>query len=197
MKRILLGSQSPRRKEILNAFSIPFEQVSPNFDEDSIAFYGEPGVFACMLAKGKADSLSHLYPDSLIITADTIVYLDGKSYVKPRDEEDAKAMITALSGKIHSVFTGVAVREGNKILSKSEETRVHFNTLSPLYIEKYVSSQNWRDKAGGYGTTEAGGLLIKKFEGCVYNVTGLPINTLYELLQQFDIDLWNFLKERK
>ncbi len=192
--RYILGSQSPRRREILSYFDLPFERVSPDFDEDAIAFSGDPAAFACHLSKGKADSLAHRFPETLILTADTIVYLDGKSYAKPKDPKDAFATLSALSGKWHSVYTAVTLKKGMQEFSKAEETKVLFNKLTDSQIEHYIKTQSWADKAGGYGIQQAGGLLIHSFEGCYYNVVGLPINTVYELFLHFDIDLWQHLK---
>lgn len=195
MQKFILGSQSPRRREILSYYSLPFEVVPPQFDEDAIPFFGHPGEFACFLSKAKADSLVDRFADSVILTADTIVYLDGKSYGKPRDATDAKQTLEALSGRWHSVFTGVTLRLTERSFHQFEETKVLFNPLTPFQIEEYIKTQVWADKAGGYAIQNGGSLMIKKLEGCVYNVIGLPVNTVRELFNYIGIDLWHYLKK--
>lgn len=195
MQKFILGSQSIRRREILSYYSLPFEVVPSYFDEDAIPFFGDPGEFACLLSKAKAQTLFARFPDSVILTADTIVYLDGKSYGKPRDAQDARQTLQALSGRWHSVFTGVTLISGERTFEQFEESKVLFNPLSSFQIEEYVKTQTWADKAGGYAIQNGGSLMIKKLEGCVYNVIGLPINTVRELFGHIGIDLWHYLKK--
>lgn len=191
--QIILGSQSPRRREILSYFSLPFIQVSPLFDEASIPFEGDPEKFVCALSKGKADSLSDRFPTSLIITADTIVYRHGKIYDKPKSGEEAFLSLSELVGQWHTVYTGVTAQIGDRAFHLAEGTRVLFNSLTPSQIRQYVAHTDWADKAGGYAIQMAGGLIVSKIEGCYYNVMGLPINTVAALLNHFEIDLWNHL----
>src|ERR1700722_1549812 len=106
MARIILGSQSPRRKEILGYFNIPFEQHTPPFIEESVQFHGDPIAYVNELSRGKAESLHHLYHEALILTADTIVYCDGKVYNKPKSYEEAFQFISEFSDHWHSVYTG-------------------------------------------------------------------------------------------
>jgi septum formation protein len=194
MFQLVLGSQSPRRKEILSFFDIPFKVSSPTFDEDAVPFNGNPEKFVCFLSKGKADSLSSVYPDGVLLTADTIVYQNGKIFGKPQNEEEAKITLNELSGKWHSVFTGITLQRGNLQLHKAEETRVLFNSLTGEHIKNYLSRCHWNDKAGGYGIQTGGGLLINKIDGCFYNVMGLPINALRDLFFKFGVDLWKHIK---
>lgn len=191
--RIILGSISPRRKEILSYFSLPFEQASPDYDEESIPYTGNPTDYVCQLSKGKADSLAHRFPDDIIITADTIVLMNGKIYGKPRNKQEGFQALSELSGNWHSVFTGVTVRKGPQEYSGAEETKVLFNQLTPEQIKWYHQQLHCEDKAGGYAIQQGGGIVIKKIDGCYYNVMGLPMNTLRELLGQVGIDLWHYL----
>ena len=191
MTQIILGSQSPRRQEILGYFGIPFKQVSPDFDEEAIEFYDEPEKFVCQLSKGKADSLKERYPDAVIITADTIVYRSGKIFGKPKDIEEAFQFLSELSGQWHTVYTGVTVRYGEKEVNRAEATKVLFNALNADQIRHYHGMICWADKAGGFAIQKEGGLIIRKIEGCYYNVMGLPINTVNDLLNMIGIDLWN------
>jgi septum formation protein len=193
MKPLILGSQSPRRKEILSYFSYPFKQASPDFCEESIPFENDPIAYVCTLSNGKSASLVQEFPNSVIITADTIVYKDNKVYGKPADEKDGQRILTALSGQWHSVYTAVTVRENEHFYCGFEETKVLFNSISQNEIESYYRQLHCIDKAGSYAVQMSGGLIVRKIEGCYTNVMGLPINTLRNLLQHVGIDLWNYL----
>jgi septum formation protein len=191
---LILGSQSPRRYEILSYFSLPFEQIAPKFDEDSVHFKGNPVEYVCAISKGKADQLYHLYPQRTILTADTTVYRQGKIYGKPQNEQEAIAALNELNGQWHSVYTGITVRRGHEEFTDAEETRVLFNPLTAKQIEEYHRQLHLYDKAGSYQMQMAGGLIVRKIDGCYYNVVGLPINTVRRLLKQIGIELWEYLK---
>lgn len=192
MVRIILGSQSPRRKEILSFFSLPFIQATPLFNEESVDYRRDPIKYVCSIAENKARTLQHLYPDDIILTADTTVYRAGKIYNKPKNEQEAFNMLSELVGKWHSVFTGVAVLQGETLRTGWEETRVLFNAMTEDEIRQYHRKIHWADKAGGYAIQMAGGLIVKKIDGCYYNVMGLPINTIHSLLKQSGIELWDY-----
>lgn len=194
MDRIILGSQSPRRKEILSFFNLPFIQATPDFDEGSITYRRDPIKYVTALAQGKAQALQPFYPNDMILAADTIVYRSGKIYNKPKDEKEAFEMLSELVGKWHSVFTGVAILHGEKMHSGWEETRVLFNAMTQDEIRHYHRKIHWADKAGGYAIQMAGGLIVKKIDGCYYNVMGLPINTVHTLLKKSGIELWDYVK---
>lgn len=191
MVQIILGSQSPRRQEILSYFAIPFQQVAPIFDEDAIPFYDDPEGFVCQLSKGKADSLRQQFPHAVIITADTIVYRLGKIFGKPRNLEEAFQFLSELAGQWHTVYTGVSVCYKEKEFHRAEGTKVLFNALNSDQIRHYHGKIYWADKAGGYAIQKEGGLIIRRIEGCYYNVMGFPINTVNDLLNMIGIDLWN------
>ena len=190
--RIILGSQSPRRKEILSYFSLPFEQISPDADEriDEAV----PDVAAEKLARKKAEAFSHYGDDTIVITADTIVAIENKLLGKPSDEGEAAAMLEQLSGKWHVVVTGVAVKKGDKLYSGTSKTDVLFHSVSAEQIAAYLRQLHCGDKAGGYAIQGAGGIIVKEIRGCYANVMGLPIALLTNLLSKVGIDLWNFLK---
>lgn len=193
MTRLILGSQSPRRKEILSHFTLPFEQIAASFDEDSIPFKNDPEEYVCTLSKEKANTLAPKFPDAIILTADTIVYKDGKIYGKPVDEEHAFRSLSELVGQWHTVYTGVTVKFAGQEYSQAEATRVLFNELSPGQIRHYLKRMHWADKAGGYAIQLVGGLIVSRIEGCYYNVMGLPVNTVHTLLKHADIDLWDYI----
>jgi len=192
--QLILGSQSPRRKEILSFFSLPFETISPDFDENSIPFQESVPDYVCQIAEGKAKKLAEQHPNSLILTADTTVYRKGKIYGKPNTPEEAFQAFSELAGDWHSVYTGLCLFKDGFFWNNFEETRVLFNPLSHEEIRHYHKMLHWSDKAGGYSIQLAGGLAIKKIDGCYYNVMGLPINSVRKLLLNANIDLWNYLK---
>ena len=194
MPRVILGSQSPRRKEILDFFNFPFVQQASHFDEKSIIYKRDPIQYVTALALGKAKFLKEKFPSDIILTADTIVYRTGKVYNKPENAEEAFNMLSELVGKWHSVFTGVCVISEDTCVHGWEETRVLFNAFDEDQIREYHRKIHWADKAGGYAIQTAGGLIVKKIDGCYYNVMGLPINTVHELLKSVGIELWNHVK---
>ncbi|MCP5504718.1 MAG: septum formation protein Maf [Chlamydiales bacterium] len=191
--RVILGSQSPRRREILEYFSLPFVIAPSNFDESVMKFNGNVEAFVQVSAQEKGRALLEEFPDDVIITADTVVYFEGKIFLKPKDDVEATQMLKKLSGKTHEVVSGVAVRKGEKMESGVERTRVTFNPIGEREIHAYLKASHGADKAGAYGIQECGALLIKGIEGSFYNVVGLPINLLQEKLKPFGIDLWDAL----
>lgn len=192
MMRIILGSQSPRRKEILELFKLPFTVVSSNFDESSITFDSSPQEFVETQAKEKALALQRIHQEDLIITADTTVYFNHRLFQKPSNEEEAFVFLKELSGNTHEVFTGIAILYKNQLLTDVAVTLVTFYPLTDRQIRQYILSTNPLDKAGAYGIQELGCLIVSKIEGCYYNVMGLPVHTLCKLLKNFGIDLWDY-----
>lgn len=190
---VILGSQSPRRKDIFDFFSIPHMQATPPFDESSIPFNGNPEEYVCKLSDGKALSLSHSYRKYPIITADTIVCKDNVIYGKPSSLGHAHQMLKELEGSWHRVLTGITLWHKGQLHHLSEESSVLLNPLTEEQITRYHQSIKWSDKAGAYAIQTTGSLLVKRIEGCYYNVMGLPINTLCQLFSIIGIDLWDYL----
>ncbi len=195
MKRILLGSQSPRRKEILNFFTLPFLQVASHFDEETIPFNGDPVAYATQLAEAKAAALSTRFPDEILLTADTVVFLHEKIYNKPRDLAEAAQFLRELGGHWHTVHTAVHLRYKGQAYSDSETTKLRFHRLSEEQIALFHQHVYFLDKAGGYAIEGCGQLILDKMEGCYYNVLGLPINATRRLLMNVGIDLWDYMRE--
>lgn len=194
MVRLILGSQSPRRKEIMSFFSLPFEQIPSDFDEEAVPFEGDPVAYVKTITKGKSRTLSKLFPKALILTADTTVYFNGKIYNKPKDEEEAFKALSDLSGNWHSIHTAVSVCKDGVEHCGAEETKVLFNPMTADQIRHYHSRIHWADKAGGYAIQMGAGLVVSKIEGCFYNAMGLPINTVRALLLKHGIELWDYVK---
>ena len=182
---IILGSQSPRRKELLAGLDIPFTtKVIPGLEETYPAsLQGE--AIPVYLAEQKADAYT-LEDNDLLITADTIVWLNGRVYGKPADEAEAREMLRSLSGKTHDVITGVCVRTNKKNVSFASTTKVRFAELTDAEIEHYVNKYRPMDKAGAYGIQEWIGYIgVEHIEGSYFNVMGLPIQRLYTVLKEF------------
>ncbi|WP_291102419.1 MULTISPECIES: Maf-like protein [unclassified Dysgonomonas] len=184
---IILASYSPRRKELLSGLNIPYEvNTLPNIDEsypDNLI--GED--IAIYIAKEKANAyLDQLDDNTLLITADTIVLLDGKVYGKPSDDTDAKQMLRDLSGKTHQVITGVSITTKEKQESFGVSSEVRFAKLEDDEIEYYVSNYKPFDKAGAYGVQEwIGYIAVEYISGSYFNIMGLPIQRLYRELKKF------------
>jgi septum formation protein len=190
---LILGSSSPRRKEILDFFNIPFLQVCPDFDESSVEFKGNPAQYVMEISEGKATSLKGIYPNQIILTADTIVYKSPSVYLKPNDEKHAYYMLKELQGSYHQVYTSITICLNHKMISDHAISNVLFNKLNDSQIKSFLSLGAFKDKSGSYFIQGSGSLLVNKIDGCFYNVMGLPVNLLYNLLKQFNIDLWNYL----
>jgi nucleoside triphosphate pyrophosphatase len=195
MDTLILGSRSPRRKEIMNYFSLPFTQVSSAFAEESVPFKGDPAHYVIEVAKGKAEDLMTKYPKNLILTADTIVFREGKIFGIPKNECQAFETLLSLEGKWHEVYSGITLVGDGKLDHTFEKTKVLLNILTKQEIEQYLAHKIWTDKAGGYAIQRSGGLLVNKIEGCFYNVMGFPINAIQRLLLKHGIDLWNYVKD--
>ena len=187
---IILASASPRRRELLERIGITdFTIAAPNVDESV-----EPGlspadmVERLSLRKARA-AASRFGPDELILAADTVVALDGAVLGKPRDGDDAFAMLSALSGREHRVYTGVTVLRGDRAVTQHEETAVTFRALSPEEIRGYIATGEPLDKAGAYGIQGVGALLVSGIRGDYSNVMGLPVFRLGRILSGFGLDL--------
>lgn len=201
MKKIILASASPRRQEILRNIGMEFEVLVSDADEGKIDKNSVSApLYVQELALLKAASASKKLKNKncIIISADTIVYLDGKILGKPKDEEDAKKMLSFLSGKCHSVFTGICVMDAKTLKSvcAKEETKVYFKNLTDDRISSYVETKEPLDKAGAYAIQGLGGMLVEKTEGDFLNVIGLPANKLCEILEkEFEFDIFKELKQ--
>lgn len=187
---IILASNSPRRRELLAQIGIrDFQILSPDVDETV-----EPGlsparmVETLSLRKAQA-AAGRAGAEDLILAADTVVALDGRVLGKPRDQEEAFAMLSALSGREHRVYTGVTVLRGGQAATEHEETAVAFRALSPEEIRDYIATGEPMDKAGAYGIQGVGALLVQGIRGDYCNVVGLPLFRLGRMLSGFGVKL--------
>jgi septum formation protein len=183
VQKIILASQSPRRQQLLQMAELKFDVIIADVDETNPP--GMPGDdVPAHLAVKKADAVSHLAPDAVVIAADTVVLLDGDILGKPTDAADAIAMLSRLSGRTHRVVTGVCIRSSNKETVFSVVTEVHFRPLSLAQITHYVDNYRPFDKAGAYAIQEWIGVTgIEKINGDYYNVMGLPIGDVIHVLR--------------
>lgn len=191
--KLILGSQSPRRAQILNYFHYPFiQEVSP-YVESQFNWSGQLETDVKELAEAKAKALIPLHPDAIILCADTIVCYEGQRIGKPKDREEARHLLSLLSGEVHSVYTGLCLTHNEMFWKATEHTLVEFNTLTPEQIDAYLETGIPYDKAGGYAIQESGSIIVNRIDGCYHNVMGLPINTLQQLFLNVGINLWNYL----
>ena len=187
MKKIILASASPRRREILENLGFRFDIVVSGTDETKLSCDIEPKLYVQEMALLKASEAGKAIgksKDTILISADTIVLIDGEILGKPKDEEDAFSMLSKLSGREHEVITGFCVMDlgSGAAVSKAEVTRVEFKDLSPEIIKSYIASGEPMDKAGSYGIQGKGGILVKKIDGDYFNVVGLPVSGLTDVL---------------
>lgn len=188
-KKIILASNSPRRKELLAGLDVQFEvRIIPGIDEsypDTLPTMEIAEYIAQKKAKAYRETMAD---DELIITADTIVVLDDKVLGKPKDAEEARCMLHALSGKTHQVVTGVVLTTKEQQKHFSVVSNVTFKTLSDNEIDYYVDTYKPMDKAGAYGIQEWIGYVgVTRLEGSYFNVMGLPVQRIYEAMKEFSI----------
>ena len=177
---LILASASPRRKELLGLFRIPFSIRVADIDE-TMDPHAAPFDEVARVSRLKALAVAG-NPEDVIIAADTIVVLEGNVLGKPTDRDDAIRMLTALSGRDHQVMTGVTVVRGSRILTHTEVTDIHFRPLSQGEILRYVDTGEPMDKAGSYGIQGGAALFAEKMHGDYYNVMGLPVCRLWQML---------------
>lgn len=189
--RIILASQSPRRRELLEMLGYPFE-VKVSEAEEKITS-ANPAQVTEELSCQKAETVAEMIQEGLVIGADTVVSQDNKILGKPMDRQDAREMIQILQGRNHKVYTGVTVIErkaGREVrrVTFSEETIVKVASMTSKEVEQYISLPEPYDKAGGYGIQGTFAKYIQGIEGDYFNVVGLPIHRLYKVLKEFVVD---------
>ena len=187
--KIILASGSPRRRELLAGLGWNFEVIPPQVDEKKID--GEPPAeLVKRLAEEKASSVASRFLGNWVLGADTVVALEGRILGKPNSEGEAAEMIAELSGRTHSVFTGVALiaPEGRKLIN-AEETRVTFRPLGKEDNLAYIALGESMDKAGAYAIQERGTLLAERIDGCYFNVVGLPLFRVSQMFAEMGIAL--------
>ena len=187
-KRIILGSGSPRRRELLAGLDVDFTVDTANTFEESVPDGARPEDVPLLMSEGKSHGFHRpLEDDELLITADTVVIVDSRVLGKPHGREQAIEMLRELSGREHEVVSAVTFRSTAKELSVKDTTKVFVSPLNDEEIAYYVDTYRPFDKAGGYGIQEwLGFAAIGSIEGSFYNVMGFPVHRVWELLRQFD-----------
>lgn len=179
---VILASQSPRRRELLGLFRIPFTVRAADIDETmDPALPAEQEVARVSRAKAMATPAK---AEDVVIAADTIVVCNGKTLGKPKSKEQAVEMLTMLSGRDHQVMTGLTVRKGDTCRTVTEITHLHFRELSRREILDYVATGEPMDKAGAYGIQGGAALFVERLDGDYYNVMGLPVCRLWQMLAE-------------
>lgn len=181
--RVILASQSPRRRELLTQIGIAHE-VRPADIDESVWPGEDPVTHSERLAREKAHTLALLHPEAVVIGSDTIVVIDGAILGKPTSRGDAIEMLERLSGREHTVYTSVAVAHEGRTLSSVEAVQVFFRPLTRLEVEAYVDTGEPMDKAGGYGIQGYGATIVERISGDYFAVMGLPLRRLVGLIRE-------------
>lgn len=197
--RLILASKSPRRREILTMLGVPFEIVSADAPE-VIPPGADAAQAVCAISAQKAAAAEQLLCASegedanrIVLGADTVVAIDGKILGKPKSRAQAADMLRRLSGREHSVYTGLTLLQGGRAETQAEETKVFFRELTEEEIAAYLASGEADDKAGAYALQGKGGVFVRRAEGDFFNVIGLPVQLLYTMLQRdFGISLADY-----
>ncbi|MDD3268338.1 MAG: Maf family protein [Syntrophomonadaceae bacterium] len=190
MKRIVLASQSPRRRMLMEMLGLDFVSI-PAAAEESFFPNEQAQTGAERIARQKALSVAQDLSEGLVIAADTVVCCEGEIMGKPLDEEDAFKKLSRLSGKAHQVITAICIVDvgQQKIELESELTTVYFKNITPAEIRAYIATGQALDKAGAYGIQGLASVFVEKIDGCYFNVVGLPLSRLYNALKKQGVDL--------
>lgn len=192
MAKIVLASGSPRRQELLRRIGLTDFDVRVPETEETYPDGLTPAEIVAYISREKADAAAALCaPEELVITADTMVFLEEQRLGKPKDEADALRMLTALQGRTHTVRTGVTVRQGDRSLTEVEATAVTFRPATEAELLGYIRTGEPMDKAGAYGVQGKGALLVERLEGDFFNVMGLPVLRLSRMLGQFGVSFFD------
>lgn len=182
MKKIILASGSPRRREMMQMLEMPFDVIVSNSEEvmdESLPLQER----IIDVARQKAQAVFEEHPDAIVIGCDTVVVAQGEIFGKPKDKDQAREMFEAMRGTYHTVLSGVCIMSAEETYSFADETEVHFNQMSDQEIEEYISTDEPYDKAGGYAIQGRSGVFIREIRGSYYNVVGLPIDRIYGYLK--------------
>lgn len=185
---LILASQSPRRRDLLSMLGLEFTVVTADIDETMDETLSVEDAVA-EVCKRKAEAVAIQHPHDTIISADTIVVVDGKVLGKPRNEDHAKEMLRSLSGRSHTVMTAFCLWEKGKAVTHVEQTHLRFKPLSEEEIAAYVATGSPMDKAGAYGIQDQASIFVEALEGDYYNVMGLPVCALVKALRKNGIEV--------
>jgi len=195
VRKVVLASKSPRRKEILERVGLRFEVKASDFNEKTI-LQADPVEFVETVSREKAKTVAAKYEDAVVIAADTIIVVGGEIIGKPQSPEHAKEILHKLSGRDHLVITGFTIMDSKAkvLITRSVESKVYFKELSDEEIDAYVATGEPMDKAGAYGVQEKAGIFLEKIEDDFFNVVGLPVLAVTEELKKFGVKITDFWK---
>ena len=195
--QFILGSASPRRREILRALGLRFRVEPSRILEPAPSMGERPERYALRVARAKADEVSGKHHSGLVIGADTVVVLGRRILGKPLSAEEARTMLRALSGRWHEVITALCLIDCRSRQRRSSRTvsRVHFRRLSAPEMEWYLTTKEYQDKAGGYAIQGYASLFIDRIEGCYFNVVGFPVSSFERLCRNLRVSLIRELEE--
>ncbi|MFN8614664.1 MAG: Maf family protein [Vampirovibrionales bacterium] len=180
---VVLASQSPRRKELLETLGLQPEVAAANVDEALFEkTFQEPKALVTALSQAKCRTVAKQHANSLVIAADTVVVLDGKALGKPATAADAERMLTLLQGREHQVITSISVSYKGRSLTDCQVTRVWLTPLDPETVAAYVATKEPMDKAGAYAIQGQAGAFVERIDGCYFNVVGMSLATLRQLV---------------
>jgi len=180
---LILASSSPQRRELLSEIEIPFKIHHPNFEEINNETL-TPEENAKMLALGKAKSVSHYFPNNWVLGVDTIVVCDNQIIGKAKNKAEARETIKLLRGKTHSVISGIALIKDDQQIIESDITKITFGEMTDEEVENFLDTDEWIGKSGAFTIKKHGSLFIKRIEGDYYNVVGLPLYRLGQMLKK-------------
>ncbi len=188
MRQIILASQSPRRKQLLKLLGLDFKSIPSEIEEKLNPRY-QPRRQVEVLSLEKAQDVAKKLQNSIVIAADTMVFVEGEIMGKPKDVQDAKRMLKKLSGTKHSIVTGLTLidTETKKTVTKSVETYVWFKKLNDKEIKSFIQKEKPFDKAGAYAMHELGAIFVEKIEGDFFGAVGLPLHLLAKELKKFGV----------
>ena len=188
--QIILASASPRRKELMEMLKVPNLIIVPAKGEERPPEHAGPEELVTALSAAKAREVARqVSPEDLVIGADTIVWVDGHAFGKPRDEDEAAAMLRRLSGDTHEVYTGVSLVRNGRCVSRYERSLVRFRPLDEEEIQSYIATGEPMDKAGAYGAQGRGALFVEHIDGDFFNVMGLPLCRLGIMLKEQGVSI--------
>jgi septum formation protein len=187
---IVLASGSPRRREIMEMLGVRELRIIPAKGEEKVTPGTPPAEIVSSLSRAKAEEVAaQCGDDDIVVAADTIVWYNGRMFGKPKDREEAAAMLRELSGAGHTVFSGVTVIKGDSADTRVEQTEVYFRVLSEREIQSYIDTGEPMDKAGAYGAQGLASLFVEGIDGDFFNVMGLPVCTLGKMLREQGVEL--------
>ena len=185
-RNLILASRSPRRSDILSSLAIDFKVVPAARSAEKSVVTEDPWERPLESARLKAQNVARKHPDATVVAADTVVIVDDHALGKPKNDAEARDFLQKLSGRAHHVVTGVAVyhHDGGVRLLGCEDTAVRFRSLTDDEIRSYVATGEGKDKAGAYAVQGVGAALVRSIDGCYYNIVGLPVELLFNLLKR-------------